>query len=117
MNNLCYKLNEHARSLENSRCGVYERLKRIIRQSFNGLEVGVMSYGSWNTGLLIPSSDIDLCITGFAGIDRQGVIKILETIENNLRLFKWVLDIKPIYTATIPVLKIVSQIFRKSNPK
>ena len=65
-----------------------------------------MSYGSWNTGLLIPSSDIDLCIQGFEGIDRQGVIKILETIENNLRLFKWIVKIKPIYSATLPIIKI-----------
>lgn len=65
-----------------------------------------MSYGSWNTGLLIPDSDIDLCIQGFEGVDRQGVIKILETIENNLRLFKWIKTIKPIYTATLPIIKI-----------
>lgn len=106
INNLNYKLTEQAKALEPSRITVYERLKRVIRQSFISHNFGLISYGSWNTGLLIPNSDIDLCIQGFDVIDRQGVVRILETIENNLRLFKWVLDIKPIYTANIPVLKI-----------
>ena len=104
--NLTNKCSEKSKMLESSRNAIYERLKRVVKQSFKGLNVNLMSYGSWNTGQLIPSSDIDQCIQGFDSIDRKNVIKILETIDNNLRLFKWITEIKSIYTASIPVLKI-----------
>ena len=47
---LTNKCAEKSKMLESSRNAIYERLKRVIKQSFNGLNVSLMSYGSWNTG-------------------------------------------------------------------
>lgn len=57
---------------------------------------------------MTPFSDIDLMLCGFETFDRAEIIMALELIERNLRRLAWIVQIKAVLTATVPVLKIVS---------
>ena len=85
----------------------YERIKYLVLKSFVGLQsLQVVIYGSLATGLSVPGSDMDLCVVGFKDIDRQQSLRVLQTITDNLKLFKWCKDITFIQKSRIPVVKL-----------
>lgn len=85
----------------------FKRVRNIITQSSKSIKSSIILYGSWATGLMTESSDIDICIKRFEIIDRIELKSMLETLEQNFRCFRWVTDVKGIYTAMVPVLKLV----------
>lgn len=110
-------LNHHARdfvrsmkqqsdALEEVRRICKERIELVAKVSFMGADqLEVKTYGSWDTGLSIPDSDIDLLIST-PGVDKEVAIKMLETLEENLKDFGWTKQLRNILSAQIPVLKI-----------
>lgn len=113
-NYLNYNINESVSKIKASvnageqlRIAAFKRLRSVITQSSKTIKSTLVVYGSWMTGLMTESSDIDICIKRFEILERSEIKAILETLEQNLKQFKWVLDIKGIYTATVPVLKMV----------
>ena len=64
-------------------------------------------YGSCATGLALPYSDVDIGIIGFENESRCEVVKILNSLANCLENFKWVKSIEKIFTANVPIIKIV----------
>ena len=64
-------------------------------------------FGSCATGLALPTSDIDLSVSGIDTYDRGRLCECLLIISEALKNFKWVVSQKPILTATVPVLKLV----------
>ena len=107
INDSVSKIKTYVNSQEPLRIAAFKRIRHIMTQSFKTIKSSLQIYGSWVTGLMIESSDIDLCIKRFEVLDRNDLRTILETLENNLKVFKWVKEIKGIYTATVPVLKLV----------
>ncbi len=51
-------------------------------------------------------SDIDLILINCFCADRDQIIEMLQTLEYNLGMCKFVKDTKAILSATVPVLKI-----------
>ena len=90
---------------------VLERLRKIVRDSFNEDSLSLSVYGSVATGLLVPGSDMDTCLTGISNLTRDEGLSLLQTLSDNLALFAWVVEKKYIPTASIPVLKLVVRIF------
>lgn len=64
-------------------------------------------FGSCATGLSLPTSDIDLGITGFESHSKNELIYFLNNLANVLEKFNWVKSIERILTANIPLIKIV----------
>ena len=65
-------------------------------------------FGSCATGLALKSSDVDIAISGFDMLEGPQISGILQVVLEKLQCFKWVTSAKPIYTAAIPVLKLVN---------
>jgi len=76
----------------------------VIDRVLPGAKVEV--YGSYATGLCIPSSDLDLvcCLRG----KDMSLRPSFRRLANELRHEKWVKLIKPIETASVPVIKVMS---------
>ena len=65
-------------------------------------------FGSCATGLALKTSDIDIAVSGFDILDGPQIVGILQVIYEKLKYFKWEKSAKPIYSAAIPVLKLVN---------
>lgn len=80
----------------------------------------VHAYGSFATGLSIPSSDLDLVVTGFRSnhsyndkvhwSDLPTYPSPLQTLAAALKKQSWLRRIQCIDTASMPVIKIVSEV-------
>jgi predicted nucleotidyltransferase len=113
-NYLNYNINECVSRIKASvnaseplRISAFKRVRNIISQSAKSAKTSVVLYGSWATGLMTENSDIDVCIKRFEIIDRMEHKAILESLEQTFKCFKWALEVKGIYTAMVPVLKLV----------
>ena len=95
----------HASELEEARKLIIERLNDIVKRSFKNDRIFLKSYGSYETRILTPFSDMDLAISGCELIERSNAIQMLETIHHNLQLCPFVLKSQAILTAAVPVLK------------
>lgn len=95
-------------SLNIHRSIILKRINKIVHKSFKTDQVNVIPYGSFETGLLTPDSDLDLAITfsSFNNISYEDKSYFLETLANNLKLFVFVLKTDQILTATVPLIKI-----------
>jgi len=76
----------------------------VIDRVLPGAKVEV--YGSYATNLCIPSSDLDLvcCLRG----KDMSLRPSFRRLANELRHEEWVKFIKPIETASVPVIKVMS---------
>lgn len=59
-------------------------------------------------GLELPYSDMDIGITGFEKYSKYETETILSRLLENLSYMKWVKLCKPIFTASVPLLKLVN---------
>jgi hypothetical protein len=107
INECVSKVKAVTKSYEPLRITAFKRIRNVITQTFKTIKSTLLIYGSWVTGLMIDSSDIDLCIKRYEVLERNEIRNLLETLENCFRHFKWVLEVKGIYTASVPVLKLV----------
>lgn len=116
-----HKLKCLSQKTESSRKLTKQRLQKVMDLTFpNTNQPELTEYGSWKTGLLIPDSDIDFQITNTGAISREDVIQILDTFSFNLKNFGWVKDVKQIFSAKLPILKIEvcpSQYVQNSSTK
>ena len=101
-------LKSQAEVLNTHRQIILNRINFIVHKSFKTTEVNVYPYGSFETGLLTPFSDLDLAISfnTIAPTTLEEKRSILDTLENNLRLFSFVKESKKVLTASVPVIKI-----------
>ncbi|KAL4465387.1 hypothetical protein ABPG72_009132 [Tetrahymena utriculariae] len=91
-----------------SRFLIFYRIQHLLKKQFEKVEsqVDLRIFGSCATGLSLPTSDIDLGITGFECHPRSDLIYILNQLANILEQFKWVKSIERIFTASIPIIKM-----------
>lgn len=103
-------LQNEADMLEPHRQIILERIQNIVLKSFRSNVIKVIPYGSYATKLLTPFSDLDLAITfsDYREVSHERTIQILNTLENNLGLFDFVLEKKNVSSASVPVIKIVA---------
>lgn len=99
-------LDQFNQTMSQPRKMILERISDIVERSFNGT-LKVKAYGSFETGLLTPFSDLDLAITGAIVESTSEQIKsMLRLVRDNLGLFDFVLNSTLIETASVPVLKL-----------
>lgn len=92
--------------VQQSRADVISKLTDIVKLSFKNPEISLIPYGSYETGLLTPFSDVDLAIQGCQTIDKSEAIRVLELLDYNLKLSDFVVKTTLILTSTVPLLKI-----------
>ena len=104
------RLKDDADYLEPHRQIILERIQSIVLKSFRSDAIQVLPYGSYATKLLTPFSDLDLAITftDYREVSHERTLQILNTLENNLGLFDFVLEKKNVSSASVPVIKIVA---------
>jgi len=57
----------------------------------------------------LPTSDIDIGITGFERSSKSELIAVLGNLVDALERFSWVKAVERIFTASIPIVKIVRE--------
>jgi hypothetical protein len=103
---------------EDVRTVARERIVQVARLTFTGCTaLTVKRYGSWETGLMIPNSDIDLLISTPEVDNKDISIKMLDCLKDNLQSMPWVTFLKFIPSAQIPVLKVEIDAAINFNPK
>ena len=107
MNDFIYDIQEDSPHIMNYRSLIYSRLLFIISHLFSEYQPNLRIYGSCATGLALSTSDMDIGITGFESFSAYENTEILQILLSKLTYLKWVKTYKPVYTATIPVLKLV----------
>ncbi|DAZ93794.1 TPA: hypothetical protein N0F65_009916 [Lagenidium giganteum] len=69
----------------------------------------IETFGSYSTGIWLPSSDVDLVILDVVEMnDRASIVRNLRELAQALRSKSWVASLTLLETAKIPVLKLVS---------
>lgn len=91
---------------ENLRKSIKEELTQIVASLFPDQKVSLAEYGSSSTKLLTPFSDMDLAVTGCRHVGRVKAQEMLKTISEHLSSMNNIKSLKPILTASIPVLKL-----------
>ena len=92
------------RSLNQPRQIILDRMRDIVRRSFTG-DIQVKAYGSFETGMLTPFSDLDLAIAGADICENEKAKEMLRLVRNNMMCYNFVIDSTLIENAAVPVLK------------
>lgn len=103
-------LTEGSNKIMNYRILAYHRLTYCISKLFPNSPVKTKIFGSCATGLALTSSDVDISVSGIEAYDKFQICEHLSTISQCLKQFKWVVENKPILTASVPILKIEIEI-------
>jgi len=107
MNEFLNEMQEDAPHIMNYRSIMFQRLLFIVSNIFSEYQPNLRLYGSCATGLALSTSDMDIGITGFETLTTYESTEILQVLLSKLTFLKWVKTYKPIFTASIPVLKLV----------
>lgn len=110
LNDFLNEMQENAPHIMNFRSLMFQRLLFVVSHIFAEYQPNLRLYGSCATGLALPTSDMDIGITGFEALSSFESTDILQVLLSKLTYLKWVRTYKPIFTATIPVLKLVLKI-------
>jgi hypothetical protein len=104
---LVWDTKEYAKNTEMRRKVAKDRIKLLMNESFNSTDIDLKTYGSSETRLIIPYSDIDLMIS-IPGESPQKsvVITVLELLKSNLEGCNWASKIEFFKDASVPILKI-----------
>ena len=81
---------------------IIQRIRCCVGRLWPSAEINI--YGSFATGLCIPESDVDLVISL---PDPAGTPSPLHLLSAELKGQSWVKKIQPIYTAKVPVIKLI----------
>lgn len=108
LNEFLNEIQQDSSHLMNLRSLVFNRLLFVVSHLFPEIQINLRLYGSCATGLALPTSDMDVGIMGFETCSVYEITEILQILLGKLTFLKWVKTYKPIFTASIPVLKIVS---------
>lgn len=98
---------EYAKNTEIRRKVVKDRIKLVMAESFNSNEIDLKTYGSSETRLIIPYSDIDLMISIPGESPAKSVIlQVLDLLKTNLEGCNWVSKVEYLKEANIPIIKV-----------
>eukprot|EP00954_Amorphochlora_amoebiformis_P015967 1254186-Amorphochlora_amoeboformis.AAC.1 len=102
---------------------IYEEIIRRVTGVVTGIwaKAKVDQYGSYATGLLLPSSDIDLVVSGVCSVeDVKARIDTFRSrfhkLADELRKNSWVHNVKAIHTAKVPVIKLTCTVKNRQIP-
>lgn len=81
---------------------VSKNIEAAVRSIWSG--AWVLPYGSFVTGLSLPSSDLDLVVLDFRGGDKQEAVTELAAVLEKVEGFT---SVMPLPNAKIPVIKVI----------
>ena len=87
-----------------TRMRLMDRLREIVGMLFPGAVVDL--FGSYSTGLALPTSDMDVAVRNTAFHFREEVQAAVKSLNSFLLFQPWTLSTKPIGTATVPLVKL-----------
>lgn len=80
-------------------------VKSVFEESFaSGVDAEL--FGSCRTSLALPTSDIDVLLRGFNCSSKTDCVEVLQALKSHLECFPWAVKIKPVFTASVPLLKV-----------
>ena len=82
---------------------IMSELREAISHLFPGAYIAV--FGSYATGLALPTSDLDIAVLNTAAM-YEDIEQSVTMLEEVLPAYPWVASIKAIATASIPVVKL-----------
>jgi len=95
-------------------CEIIARISRILKKISGNAVIG--TYGSYSTGLSIPSSDLDLFVQDDNGTDNADILVALANAFRRNEEKYWIKNVHIITTAIVPVLKFDAHLrHKKSN--
>lgn len=98
---------EYAKVTEIRRKVTKDRIKLVMAESFNSNDIDLKTYGSSETRLIIPYSDIDLMISiPGESPTKSMILKVLELLKTNLEGCNWVTKVEFLKEANIPIIKV-----------
>jgi len=100
------RLTEKSNDMMPYRMMAHNRIDYCLKRIFSGFNVQTKIFGSCATGLALPTSDIDICICGAPTYVRSDITTYLTTIYDKLKKFKWVVNIKNVLSANVPIMKL-----------
>jgi DNA polymerase sigma len=77
----------------------------MANKAFPGSRPVLKLFGSLMTGLALETSDMDIAVTGLRIEDRMAMIDDLHALEDEIKKWPIIKDLKSIDTASIPVIK------------
>jgi DNA polymerase sigma len=77
----------------------------MANKAFPGSKPVLKLFGSLMTGLALETSDMDVAVTGLRIEDRMAMIDDLHALEDEIKQWPIIKDLKAIDTASIPVIK------------
>jgi len=84
---------------------VLNMLQAMANKAFPGSKPVLKLFGSIMTGLALETSDMDIAVTGLRIEDRMAMIDDLHALEDEIKKWPIIKDLKAIDTASIPVIK------------
>jgi len=110
LNHMATYLGAYADARRPLQCRVLEKLEKTITTLWPDAQMHV--YGSYLTGLSIPTSDIDVVITNVPKPSiKYGQVNHLQQLASKLDGEKFVTGLQSLVSATIPIIKLVTNPF------
>ena len=94
-------------------CEIIARISRILKKISGNAVIG--TYGSYSTGLSIPSSDLDLVVQDDSDTDNADILLALANALKKNEENEWIHNVHIITTAIVPVLKFDAHLTSKQN--
>ena len=87
---------------------VFQKISKTVDAIYDGKMAKLLLFGSLSTGLALESSDMDLAVTGLYLSDKYAMVTEMQKLANVLQKWEFAESFKYIDTATVPVIKMVS---------
>lgn len=108
LENFVSDIHTQLNSVKKLRMDLYKQIQIIAKEAFDNEFVSLQIFGSIATGLALPSSDMDISISGLKMFgDRNVLLEYMETLNNKLSSLDCIQQKLLISTATVPVIKLV----------
>jgi non-canonical poly(A) RNA polymerase PAPD5/7 len=89
---------------------MWSRVSSVVRNDFSHhpeeIQADTRLFGSCSTGFALPTSDIDIFITGFEYTPKQQLSMPMTFLAQTFASAPWVIFQEAIFTSAIPVLKM-----------
>lgn len=85
---------------------VFQRIRFFIMKLYGEYTVDAKLFGSNAAGLALPTSDIDILLTGFSLQTQEESVTLLDHLSGQLRRMKWVVSCETYLHAKVPIIKL-----------
>jgi predicted nucleotidyltransferase len=110
INKFIYNMDSYMGKLDAFRVFCFHLLQKSLFDFYGGnYNIQAHVYGSVASGLALESSDMDIAISGIPINSREQLLSEFVKIKQHLEVIPQIKYIKPIFTAKVPILKLMMQ--------